>query len=53
MRVGGNWEGTEFFILGRESPDAVFHVLDADEHLCKVIECTPPYRQPPVLREGD
>ncbi len=50
--IGGNWEGTRFFILGRESPDAVFHVLDADERLCKVIECTPPYDQPPALHKG-
>ncbi len=51
--IGGSWEGTRFFILGRESPDAIFHVLDADERLCKEYECTPPYDYPPALREGD
>jgi hypothetical protein len=51
--VGGTGGYADYFILGRESPDAVFHVLDADERLCKVIECTPPYDQPPALREGD
>ena len=51
--VGGTAEYADYFILGRESPDAIFHVLDADDHLCKDYQCKPPYSQPPVLREGD
>ncbi len=51
--VGGSGGYADYFILGRESPDAFFHVLDADDHLCKDYQCTPPYSQPSVLREGD
>ena len=51
--IGGTAEYADYFILGRESPDAIFHVLDADDHLCKDYQCTPPYSQPSVLREGD
>ena len=49
--IGGPAGYAKYFILTRESPDAVLYVLDADEHVCKDYECTPPFFQPRVLRE--
>ena len=51
--IGGTGEYADYFILGRESPGAVFHVLDADDRLCKDYRCRPPYDYPAVLGEED
>ena len=51
--IGGTGTASEYFILGRASPEAVLHVLGAEEHLCSNYQCPLASDEPPVPREGN
>ena len=41
------------YILTRDTADKVLAVMNADRHFCSDYVCTPPYDEPPALREFD
>ncbi len=41
------------FVLTRDTPDAVFYVLNAEEHLCPNYQCDEEYNYPDVLRNPE
>jgi hypothetical protein len=41
------------FVLTRDTPDTVFYVLNAEEHLCPNYQCDAEYNYPDVLRDPE
>jgi hypothetical protein len=46
-------DSTGLYILTRGEAGQVLTVLNSHQHLCPDYECTPPYDEPPALRQAD